>query len=152
MAVFLKQAEQYDCLAFGDLFLEDVRDYRIDMLKGYDLEPVFPIWNPNTKLVAQQMVNAGLRAELTCVDPRKIDRSFVQRQFSPSFLQDLPNDVDPCGENGEFHTFCFDGPIFSKPVLFNVGEIIHRSYPAPNKTNKNESYGFWFCDLVVKAK
>ena len=111
-------------LAFGDLFLEDVRNYRIKTLEGTGLTPLFPIWceEKGTKALATEMINAGFGARIVCVDPKQLDRKFLGREFDHQLLKDLPSSVDPCGENGEFHTFCHSGPIFKNPiVLHNTG-------------------------------
>jgi uncharacterized protein (TIGR00290 family) len=114
-------------VAFGDLFLEDVRNYRIDRLRGSGLEPLFPIWKTrSTRELAEQMVAAGLRARLTCVNPKHLDASFCGRVFDRSFIDDLPADVDPCGENGEFHSYAFAGPMFRHPIDHQLGDIVER--------------------------
>jgi uncharacterized protein (TIGR00290 family) len=114
-------------VAFGDLFLEDVRAYRESRLAGSGLEPLFPIWKTKTtRELADEMIAAGLKARLTCVDPRRLDASFCGRVFDRSFLDDLPAGVDPCGENGEFHSFAFEGPMFDHAVTHSLGEIVER--------------------------
>lgn len=113
-------------MAFGDLFLEDVRNYRMEKLKGTGIEPLFPLWHSDTKELANEMVRSGLKAVVTCINPKVMPESFAGREFNASFLADLPKDVDPCGENGEFHTFVYDGPMFQKPISIKVGEIIQR--------------------------
>jgi uncharacterized protein (TIGR00290 family) len=117
-------------IAFGDLFLEDIRAYRIEKLAPTGLEPIFPVWTPGlgitTAQLARQMIAAGLRAHLTCVDPRHLDASFAGRTFDASLLADLPASVDPCGERGEFHSFAFAGPIFSRPISVVPGETVTR--------------------------
>lgn len=130
-------ADGFTHAAFGDLFLEDVRRYREDRLAGSGLEPLFPIWKTKqTADLARDMVEAGLQARLTCVDPRKLDRSFAGRAFDEQLLADLPRDVDPCGENGEFHSFAFAGPMFSTPIQVVAGEVVDRD-------------GFVFADLTL---
>jgi len=120
-------ADGFTHVAFGDLFLEDVRNYRITRLAGSGLEPLFPIWKTKTtNELAEEMVSAGLQARLTCVDPRKLDRTFAGRVFDRSLLTDLPASVDPCGENGEFHSFAFAGPMFRHPIPNQLGEIVER--------------------------
>jgi uncharacterized protein (TIGR00290 family) len=123
-------AEGLHGIAFGDLFLEDIRAYRIAKLAGTGLEPIFPVWCPSlgisTADLAQQMIAAGLRAHLTCIDPRHLDRSFAGRTFDAQLLADLPPEVDPCGERGEFHTFAFAGPIFSRTLSVLPGETVER--------------------------
>lgn len=114
-------------VAFGDLFLEDVRQYREDRLAGTGLTPLFPLWKTKpTAELAREMIDNGLRAWLTCVDPGRLPPSFGGRAFDAALLADLPEHVDPCGENGEFHSFAWDGPMFSRPVPVSVGETIER--------------------------
>lgn len=113
-------------VAFGDLFLEDIRDYRVTQLAGTGLEPLFPIWREPTPALARRMVDAGLEAVLTCVDPTKLPRSFAGRRFDHALLDALPAGVDPCGENGEFHTCVLAGPMFRERLHATVGEIVER--------------------------
>ncbi len=114
-------------VAFGDLFLEDVRQYREDRLAGTGLTPLFPLWKTkSTAALAAEMLAGGLRAYLTCVDPRKLDRSFAGRAFDASLVADLPATCDPCGENGEFHSFACAGPMFSAPIPVRVGDVVDR--------------------------
>ena len=122
-------------VAFGDLFLEDVRDYRLRQLGALGLECAFPLWGRPTAALARTFVDDGFRARIVCLDPAALDPSFAGRTFDDAFLADLPEGVDPCGENGEFHTFVFDGPIFRRPLAVSVGEVVERD-------------GFWFCDLL----
>jgi diphthamide synthase (EF-2-diphthine--ammonia ligase) len=131
-------ADGFTHVAFGDLFLEDVRRYREDRLAGSGLLPLFPIWKTKpTPDLARDMIEGGLQARLTCVDPRKLDRSFAGRAFDHQLLADLPPGIDPCGENGEFHSFAFDGPMFHHPIALNVGEIVERD-------------NFVFADLLLR--
>ncbi len=125
-------------IAFGDLFLEDVRDYRIKLLAGSGIEPVFPIWTSaaETPALIRQMLGAGLETVLTCVDPKQLDERFVGRRLDEPLLAELPPEVDPCGERGEFHTFCYRGPMFGRDVPIRVGERVFRD-------------GFWFADLAL---
>ncbi|MBV8833531.1 MAG: adenine nucleotide alpha hydrolase [Acidobacteriaceae bacterium] len=125
-------------IAFGDLFLRDIRAYRERQLQGSGIEPLFPLWELSTEKLALDMIAGGVRAIVTCVDPRKLDRAFAGRSFDSAFLRDLPNSADPCGENGEFHTFAFDGPGFRYPVLTQPGEIVDRD-------------GFVFADLLCNG-
>jgi uncharacterized protein (TIGR00290 family) len=121
--------------AFGDLFLEDIRRYREEKLSGTGLSPVFPLWAIPTDVLARRMISGGLRARLTCVDPKQLAPSFAGRDFDAALLDDLPASVDPCGERGEFHSFAYDGPMFQKPVPVVVGDVVERD-------------GFVFADLV----
>lgn len=118
--------EELDGIAFGDLFLEDIRSYRIAKLAGTGLEPLFPVWGGPTDALAQQMMSAGLQARLTCVDPRKVPAEFAGRAWDAALLAELPEGVDPCGENGEFHTFCWAGPMFSREIRVEAGERVER--------------------------
>jgi uncharacterized protein (TIGR00290 family) len=113
-------------IAFGDLFLEDIRAYRVDRLANTGLEPIFPCWQLPTDQLARDMIASGLSARLTCVDPRHLDTSFAGREFNTQLLADLPAAVDPCGERGEFHTFVSAGPIFRASIKVKVGEIVSR--------------------------
>jgi uncharacterized protein (TIGR00290 family) len=129
------RAEGVTRLIFGDLFLADVRAYRERTLAGTGLEPVFPLWGRDTRALAREMVDGGLRAVLTCVDPRALDRRFAGRSFDAALLAELPASVDPCGERGEFHTFAWDGPMFAAPIPVTPGEVVERE-------------GFVFADLL----
>jgi uncharacterized protein (TIGR00290 family) len=122
---------------FGDLFLEDIRKYREDNLAKLDITPIFPVWGKDTTSLAVEMLKLGFRAVLTCVDPKKLDVKFAGRQFDKALLEELPPTVDPCGENGEFHTFAYDGPIFREPIPVEVGESVMRD-------------GFQFADVLLK--
>jgi uncharacterized protein (TIGR00290 family) len=126
VAVAQAVAEGFTHVAFGDLFLEDVRKYREQKLAGTGLTPIFPIWGIPTDELAQRMVDDGLRSVLTCINPKHLDRSFAGRQFNRELLDDLPAGVDKCGERGEFHSFAWDGPMFNKPVAIKVGEVVDR--------------------------
>jgi uncharacterized protein (TIGR00290 family) len=124
------------CVVFGDLFLADIRAYRERQLAALGMQCLFPVWGRDTTTLAGEFVAAGYRAVLCCVDPRRLDGAFCGREFDAALLGDLPEGVDPCGENGEFHTFVYDGPIFDRPVACRRGEVVSRD-------------GFWYCDLVV---
>jgi len=127
-AVALAKAEGIQYIAFGDLFLEDIRAYRIAKLQGTGIDPLFPIWGTrtDTPALARTMLDAGLRAVLTCVDPRQCDPKFAGRIFEPRLLAELPPGVDPCGENGEFHTCCFSGPMYAAPIPVRTGKVVER--------------------------
>jgi uncharacterized protein (TIGR00290 family) len=128
-------AEGIYAIAFGDLFLTDVRAYRERQLKDTGLQPLFPLWGLPTKALAQEMISTGLRAKLVCVDPRQISANFIGRDFDHKFLSEIPAGVDPCGENGEFHSFVHAGPMFSRDLAIVTGEKVERD-------------GFWFCDVL----
>jgi uncharacterized protein (TIGR00290 family) len=119
-------AQGVEAIAFGDLFLEDVRAYRIRQLAGTGLEPLFPIWGKPTDTLAREMISSGLKTVLTCVDTHKLDASFAGRQFDLGLLSALPSGVDPCGENGEFHSFAYAGPMFSSEIGVLPGETVAR--------------------------
>jgi uncharacterized protein (TIGR00290 family) len=118
--------EGFTHVAFGDLFLEDVRRYREDKLAGTGLTPIFPLWGIPTPGLAEEMVDGGLRAILTCVNPKQLDRSFAGRQFDRALLRDLPAGIDPCGERGEFHSFAYGGPMYDTAIAVTPGEVVDR--------------------------
>ncbi len=113
-----------ECVAFGDLFLTDIRDYRERQLSGTGLEPMFPVWGIPTASLAREMITAGLRAKLTCIDSKQIDPKLAGREFDTQLLADLPASTDPCGENGEFHSFVYAGPMFREPIPVKTGETV----------------------------
>jgi uncharacterized protein (TIGR00290 family) len=125
-AVMRARAEGFTHAAFGDLFLEDIRRYREERLAGSGLDPLFPVWGLETHALSREMIAAGVEAVLTCVDPRQIDRAFAGRRYDAALLDDLPASADPCGERGEFHTFCCAGPMFSAPIPVTTGETLER--------------------------
>jgi uncharacterized protein (TIGR00290 family) len=127
--------EGITAIAFGDLFLQDIRDYRVRQLQGSGLEPLFPVWQIPTEQLAREMIAAGVKAKITCVDPSKLAKSFAGRDYDLRLLQVLPPEIDPCGENGEFHTFVCDAPVFSRPIGVRVGEVVERD-------------GFVFADVL----
>ncbi len=133
-ALTLHLAQNTHKVAFGDIFLEDLRVYREQNLARLGMDALFPIWKRDTRALAQDFLRLGFRAITVCVDPRVLDPSFAGRLLDASFFADLPAGADPCGENGEFHTFVFDGPVFKTPVAFRVGEKAMRD-------------AFCFCDL-----
>ena len=128
-----------EAVAFGDLFLEDVRAYREGRLATIGKRALFPLWGRDTGELAQEFLAAGFEAILVCVDPRALDPSFAGRRYEERLLAELPSGVDPCGENGEFHTFVHAGPIFAEPIACAVGEVVERD-------------GFVFCDLLPEVK
>ena len=119
-------AEGIEGVAFGDLFLEDVRAYRERQLKGTGLTPIFPVWGLPTRALADEMIASGLRAKLTCVDTEKLDSSFVGREFDATLLSAFPSEIDPCGERGEFHSFVYAGPMLNSSIAISLGETIAR--------------------------
>ena len=124
--------------AFGDLFLEDIRAYREEKLNGTGFTPIFPVWGEETTLLAQEMIDSGLRAIITALNPTKVPADFAGRWFDAQLLADLPEDVDPLGENGEFHTCVIDGPMFSSPVAAKPGEIVHREIVSASKDDDDK--------------
>lgn len=122
-------------IAFGDLFLEDVRKYRIRQLEGSGLAPLFPLWQIATDRLSRQMIAGGVKAKITCVDPSKLAKTFAGRDYDVKLLEDLPPEVDPCGENGEFHTFVYDAPVFASAIGVRTGEVVERD-------------GFMFADVL----
>ena len=146
---------------FGDIFLEDLRQYREDKLAEMGFQGVFPLWKVPTENLIQEFISLGFKTIVVCVNERFLDKSFVGRVIDQDFINDLPENVDVCGENGEFHTFTFDGPLFKKPIDFEVGEIVYRKYEKPEKEESTETacdtsasdafdFGFWYCDLIPK--
>ena len=126
-------------VAFGDIFLQDLREYRERNLARVEMNAVFPIWKRDTQDLAQEFCAQGFRAVAVCIDSKKLSRDFAGRELNESFFRDLPDDVDPCGENGEFHTFVYDGPIFLHPIPWQRGEVVERD-------------GFYFCDLLEATR
>jgi uncharacterized protein (TIGR00290 family) len=135
IAISAAQADGIEGIAFGDLFLIDVRQYRERMTEGMGIAPLFPLWGRPTDQLAREMIYGGLRAQITCIDPNHLPATLAGREYNDDFLKALPDGVDPCGENGEFHTFAFDGPMFKRPVEFAIGETV-------------EHDGFIFTDLA----
>ena len=130
------KAEGIECVAFGDLFLPEVRAYRERQLAGTGLTPLFPLWGLPTGALAREMLAGGLKARITCVDPKVLPPAFAGREFDQALLADLPAGVDPCGEKGEFHTFAYNGPVFREPIPISRGEVVERD-------------GFVFADLLL---
>src|SRR5882724_10293643 len=126
-----------DSIVFGDLFLEDIRTYREQFLARHNMRGLFPVWKRDTGRFIKEFVALGFKAVVTCVNSQLLDQSFAGRMIDEVFLSSLPSHIDPCGENGEFHTFVFDGPTFARRVEFSLGEVVLRE-------------SFWFCDLVAK--
>ena len=151
--------------AFGDIFLEDLRKYREDNLSALNLKGVFPLWKIPTGRLIREFIDLGFKTIITCVNEKYLHKSFAGRVIDNDFLKDLPHNVDPCGENGEFHTFVFDGPFFKEPILFDKGEIVYRKYTSSEKQKTNSTdnsnndkqnagspfdNGFWYCDLLLR--
>lgn len=138
---------------FGDIFLEDLKAYREKLLAQDGLDCLFPLWNRSSNDVVQSYLQSGFKAVVVCVNSALLDESFCGRLLDEAFFRDLPSGVDPCGENGEYHSFVFDGPLFSRPINFKIGEVVHKEYASPKKeddcfTTSRPASGFYFCDLV----
>jgi uncharacterized protein (TIGR00290 family) len=138
-AMLAQKAAGVRCVAFGDIFLQDLREYRERNLALVEMSAIFPIWKRDTRALAQEFCAMGFRAVAVCIDSNKLSCEFAGREVDESFFRDLPEGVDPCGENGEFHTFVYDGPIFSNAIAVERGEVVERD-------------GFYFCDLKEKAR
>lgn len=154
-AVTQLQEKGFECAGFGDIFPEDLKQYREQQLAPFNIKTVFPLWKKNSKELLNEFIDLGFKAILVCINSDLLDISFAGRIIDENFISDLPPGVDPCGENGEFHTFCFDGPIFKNPIPFVIGEKTCKKYKAPVNTKDDSSsqtqksdMGFWFCDLL----
>lgn len=139
------RSEGYTHTGFGDIFLEDLKQYREDMLQPYGLTTLFPLWKKDTKQLIEEFLGLGFRAVIICINNSKLDASFLGQELSQELLNKFPSDVDPCGENGEYHTFCFDGPIFKAPIPFTLGEKVFKTYDNPSDPENTIQFGF--CDI-----
>lgn len=149
------QIEKFTHAFFGDIFLEDLKSYREAQLATVGIKAEFPLWKRNTKELVHEFIQLGFKTMVVCVNDQFLDKSFCGRMIDEDFINDLPPNVDACGENGEFHTFVFDGPLFAQAVPVIKGEIVYKKYPAPRSLNSKEEhpagdseYGFYFCDLL----
>jgi len=143
--------ENFTHSVFGDIFLEDLKKYREHQLASVGITAVFPLWERNTKQLLHEFMDLGFKTIVVCIKTELLPKEFAGRIIDKDFLRDLPGNVDPCGENGEFHSFVFDGPIFSKPVNFKKGEVIYKEYPSPktsDATPANSTTGFYFQELI----
>jgi uncharacterized protein (TIGR00290 family) len=147
--------EGYERAIFGDIFLEDLKKYREEKLAGEGMACSFPLWRKDTRMLMNDFISLGFKAIVVCVNEQFLDKDFCGRLLDECFINDLPPTVDPCGENGEYHTFVFDGPLFREPVRFTKGDIVRRTYPPPStsghagdKMDRPSEYGFYFCDLL----
>lgn len=149
MSLVFKQLKEdgFTTIAFGDIFLEDLKLYREKELEKVGLKAIFPLWKKNTASLFKEMINQGLKAVVICVNGSVLDKSFIGRELSNEFLNDLPENVDPCGENGEFHTFCYHATYFNHPVRFYVGQTVEKKYSIGTT-----AYPFWFCELHLTDK
>ena len=140
---------------FGDIFLEDLRKYREDKLAEIGMKGVFPLWKISTKELISEFLELGYKTIVTTVNEIHLPKKFVGQIIDEKFVRNLPKKVDVCGENGEFHSFCFDGPIFKFPIQFDLGETVYKTFPKPKtkenaKSSEFEQYGFWYVDLLPK--
>ncbi|MCF4102805.1 adenine nucleotide alpha hydrolase [Gillisia sp. M10.2A] len=154
--VFKLKEKGFTHSVFGDIFLEDLKEYREQQLAEVGIEAVFPLWKKDTRVLLKEFIEAGFKAITVCVNSKYLDKTFCRRIIDQSFLEDLPEGVDACGENGEFHSFVYDGPNFKYPIKFEVGEMVERKYASKDEddcfTDKTEAWdtAFWFCDLIPK--
>ncbi|MBA4166682.1 MAG: diphthine--ammonia ligase [Chitinophagaceae bacterium] len=140
-------------VAFGDIFLEDVRSYREETLKAIGMSAIFPIWKTDTRILVQDFIDKGFISHTCCITDGYLSKQWVGRKIDKEFIEELPQTVDPCGENGEFHTFCSNGPIFNEPIGFSMGELEYWLFEQPLEHNatvltEKKIKGFWFCDLL----
>ena len=141
---------------FGDIFLEDLRLYREQQLTNFQMKAEFPLWKLDTLSLIHEFIDLGFKGIVVCVNAEVLDKSFAGRIIDHDFINDLPHGIDPSGENGEFHSFVFDGPYFKKPVLYEMGETVYREYKSPKDKNdqcfashpRKDVMGFWFCELL----
>jgi len=139
----LLRAKGFKYAGFGDIFLEDLRVYREKQLSPFQIQGHFPIWKQDTKQLIHEFIEEGFKAIVICINGELLDKSFAGRVIDKDFIKDLPAGIDPCGENGEFHTFCYDAPYFDQAIAFEVGETVNRSYIHAGKT-----INYWFTDLL----
>ncbi len=142
------KSEGFTRCIFGDIFLEDLKQYRDENLASVGLEGVYPLWKKDTAMLAYQIIDLGFKAITVTTSDKFLGRDFCGREYNRDFLTDLPKNVDPCGENGEFHTFVYDGPIFKKPVDFIKGKVVLRDSASAGAGNVNWETAFWYCDLI----
>lgn len=146
------KAEGFTHTAFGDIFLEDLRNYRDTQLQKQNIQSIYPLWKKDTRALINQFLDLEFKTVIVCANSTYFEEDFVGTVIDKHFINNLPPEVDPCGENGEFHTFCFDGPIFKKPIRFNIGDKVYSEYNTPK--TKDDSVcapgksGFWYCDLL----
>lgn len=148
------KGEGFTHAAFGDIFLEDLKTYRKNQLAKQNIKTVFPLWKRDTKSLLNEFLSLGFKTIIVCANSKYFGEDFVGTVIDKNFINKLPEGIDPCGENGEFHTFCFDGPIFKNPIEFTIGEKVYREYDTPKTDDDSicksdsEKYGVWYCDLI----
>ncbi len=148
------QKEGFTHSIYGDIFLEDLRIYREKELASVGLKAHFPLWQRNTAELVHEFIDLGFKTIVCCINGELLDKSFAGRIIDRDFLKDLPKNIDPCGENGEFHTFVVDAPIFKQPIPYTIGETVFKTYNAPKATEQANAttMGFWFCDILPNDK
>ena len=155
--VLLKaKTEGIDYVIFGDIFLEDLKLYRENNLAKLGMKGVFPLWKINTTVLINDFVDRGFKAAISCANDAFLGEEWVGVEIDESFIKQLPSNVDPCGENGEFHTFCYDGPIFKKKINFAIGEVVYKPLEIKDDMDcilpaNTTTKGFWFCDLLPES-
>jgi uncharacterized protein (TIGR00290 family) len=148
------KSEGAEVSVFGDIFLEDLRKYREEKLSSIGLNSAFPLWKRDTRDLLNEFLDLGFKTIITCVNEKYLDKSYAGKIIDRNFISNLPAEVDPCGENGEFHTFVFEGPIFKEPIKIKTGEIVYRKYSRPQGQDHSSTaadpyqYGFWYCDIL----
>jgi uncharacterized protein (TIGR00290 family) len=148
------KSEGAEASVFGDIFLEDLRKYREEKLDSIGLKGIFPLWKRDTRELLNEFLDLGFKTIITCVNEKYLDKSYAGKIIDRDFIANLPANVDPCGENGEFHTFVFEGPVFSEPIRIKTGETVYRKYSRPESQDHPSSqddpyqYGFWYCDIL----
>jgi len=137
------KSEGINVSIFGDIFLEDIRNYRESASRRQNFKAAFPLWKKDVRELAHEFISLGFKAIVACVDGSKLSKEFVGKELDEEFIANLPQNVCPCGENGEYHTFVFDGPIFNEKIDFKINEIVEREFPA----NEGKKYVYHYCDL-----
>ncbi len=148
--LLLKKKEGITYIIFGDIFLEELREYREKSMSAIGITCIFPLWKRNTNVILNKFIKAGFRSLLCCVNDGYLNETWLGRELDSKFSVQLPGEVDPCGENGEYHTFCYDGPLFKNKINFNLGEHIYKELYVNTSENLGNMRGFWFIDLIPK--
>jgi uncharacterized protein (TIGR00290 family) len=143
----LLKTQNFTYCGFGDIFLEDLKAYRDTNLKPYGIKAIYPLWKKDTKQLITQFLELGFKTIIVCAKADYFNEDFVGQTITRELVENLPENVDPCGENAEFHTFCYDGPIFKNPINYRLGEKTYREYDTPNLHDSKT--GFWFCDIIL---
>lgn len=145
------KAQGVDFIIFGDIFLEDLKAYRDQLLDEFGLTGIYPLWKKNTGTIINEFLAAGFRTCTCCISTKYLDKSWAGKIIDERFVADLPTSVDPCGENGEFHTFCFEGPIYAHPIRIVTGENRYHPLTIAQSDSNSEEIGFWYSDLILAA-